>query len=146
MLILKLLLYLRLAPEYKYPSPVEDVVKAYEHLVTDLNVDPAKVIVTGDSAGASLTLEMLFLTHDPSMFEIVTDDPDEEAAEGPLVSELPRPAGAVFVSPIVTDETTSESWRQNTKYDFISQNTARVSMYYLKDIHDSSIHLLGHQT
>ncbi|KAJ8656268.1 hypothetical protein O0I10_008062 [Lichtheimia ornata] len=116
----------RLAPEYKYPSPVEDVVKAYEHLVNDLHVDPAKVVVTGDSAGASLTLEMLFLTHDPSMFEIVTDDPDEEAAEGPLVSELPRPAGAVFVSPIVTDETTSESWRENTKYDFISQHTAKV--------------------
>ncbi|KAI9317182.1 Alpha/Beta hydrolase protein [Dichotomocladium elegans] len=116
----------RLAPEHKYPSPVEDVVKAYEHLVNALRVDPAKVVTVGDSAGASLTLEMLFLTHDPSMFEIVTDDPEEEANEGPLVSELPRPAGSIFVSPIVTDETTSEAWRVNVKYDFISQNTAKV--------------------
>ncbi|KAI9494964.1 Alpha/Beta hydrolase protein [Zychaea mexicana] len=116
----------RLAPEYKYPSPVEDVVKAYEHLVQTMGVDPGRVVITGDSAGASLLLEMLFLTHDPSMFEIVTDDPEEEDMGGPMVSELPRPAGAVFVSPLVTDETTSESWRENVKYDFISQHTAKV--------------------
>lgn len=99
--------------------------KAYEHLVQRLDVDPSKIIATGDSAGASLILEMLFITHDPSMFEIVTDDPEEETG-GPMVSELPRPAGAVFASPIVTDETTSESWRVNVKYDFVSQHTAKV--------------------
>ncbi|KAI8146568.1 Alpha/Beta hydrolase protein [Fennellomyces sp. T-0311] len=114
----------RLAPEYKYPSPVEDVVKAYEHLIQALGVDPAKIIITGDSAGAALLLEMLFITHDPSMFEITVDTDDEEG--GAMVSELPRPAGAVFVSPLVTDETTSESWRENVKYDFISQHTAKV--------------------
>lgn len=88
-------------------------------------MDPDKIIVTGDSAGASLILEMLFLTHDPSMFEIVTDDPEEEAG-GPIISELPRPAGAVFISPLVTDQTTSESWRVNVKYDYVSQYTAKV--------------------
>jgi acetyl esterase/lipase len=112
----------RLAPDYKYPSPVEDIVRAYESLTKTLDIDPAKIIVTGDSAGAALLLEMLFITHDPSMFEIVTDD----TSGGPTLNELPRPAGAVFISPLVTDETTSESWQCNVKYDYISQYTAKV--------------------
>jgi acetyl esterase/lipase len=112
----------RLAPEYKYPCPVEDVVRAYENLTKTLTIDPEKIIVTGDSAGAALILEMLFITHDPSMFEIVTDD----NSGGPTLSELPRPAGAVFISPLVTDETNSESWKLNVKYDYISQYTAKV--------------------
>jgi acetyl esterase/lipase len=111
----------RLAPECKYPGPVEDVVRAYEHLVRTLNVDADKIIAAGDCAGATLVLEMLFITHDPSMFEIVTDD-----VVGPTLSELPRPAGAVFSSPIVTDETSAGSWKDNAKYDYISQNTARI--------------------
>lgn len=117
----------RLAPEYKYPSPVEDVVRAYENLTKTLNIDPDKIVVTGDSAGASLILEMLFITHDPSMFEIVTDEKDGSVnSNGPTLSELPRPAGAVFSSPLVTDETTSESWMRNVKYDYISQYTAKI--------------------
>lgn len=110
----------RLAPEFKYPSPVEDVVRAYESLCK--KIDPTKIIVTGDSAGAALLLEMLFITHDPSMFEIVLD----EQQQGVTLSELPRPAGAVFISPLVTDETTSISWKHNIKYDYISQYTAKV--------------------
>jgi acetyl esterase/lipase len=117
----------RLAPEYKYPSPVEDIVRAYESLTKTLYVDAEKVIVTGDSAGAALILEMLFITHDPSMFEIVTDEKNGSVdSSGPTLSELPRPAGAVFSSPLVTDETTSESWKLNVKYDYISQYTAKV--------------------
>ncbi|CAO3607375.1 unnamed protein product [Cunninghamella echinulata] len=119
----------RLAPEYKYPAPVEDVVRAYEHLILGYEVNPQKIIATGDSAGAALILEMLFITHDPSMFEIVTDDiddPNQQQQEGPLIQELPRPAGTVLVSPLVTDETTSLSWKENVKYDYISQQTAKV--------------------
>lgn len=120
----------RLAPEYKYPSPVEDIVRAYESLTKTLDVDAEKIIVTGDSAGAALLLEMLFITHDPSMFEIVTDDQQQQDgsinSSGPTLSELPRPAGAVFSSPLVTDETTSESWKLNVKFDYISQYTAKV--------------------
>lgn len=115
----------RLAPEHRYPSPVEDVVRAYEHLIQKLQVPSEKVIAIGDSAGAALILEMLFITHDPSMFEIVTDD-HGESGNDPILSELPRPAGTVLVSPIVTDLTTSESWKTNVKYDYISQYTAKV--------------------
>ncbi|KAI8985918.1 Alpha/Beta hydrolase protein [Pilobolus umbonatus] len=115
----------RLAPEYRYPSPIEDVVRAYEYLILKLDVDSEKVIVLGDSAGSSLVLEMLFITHDPSMFEIVTDD-SRHSLEQPALSELPRPAGTILISPLVTDKTNSESWRLNTKYDYISLHTAKV--------------------
>lgn len=112
----------RLAPECKYPGPVEDVVRAYEYLTKTIHVDASKIIVAGDCAGATLALEMLFITHDPSMFEIETDDD----SGGPALTELPRPAGAVFSSPIVTDETTSHSWKINVKHDFVTQYTAKI--------------------
>ncbi|KAG0170450.1 hypothetical protein DFQ28_002071 [Apophysomyces sp. BC1034] len=113
----------RLAPEFRYPSPVEDIVRAYEHITQVLGVDGSKIIATGDSAGAALVLEMLFITHDPSMFEIVTED---EMDDGAVIKELPRPAGTVLVSPLVTDETTSESWQVNIQHDYITQYTAKV--------------------
>ncbi|ORZ21312.1 alpha/beta hydrolase fold-domain-containing protein [Absidia repens] len=118
----------RLAPEYKFPSPCEDVVRAYECLIKTHKVDGSKIVATGDSAGSALVLEMLFITHDPSMFEIVTDDPEGEAETGgaPILTELPRPAGTVLISPLVTDETTSQSWKDNVKYDYVSQQTAKL--------------------
>ncbi|KAI9254227.1 Alpha/Beta hydrolase protein [Sporodiniella umbellata] len=133
----------RLAPEYKYPSPVEDVVRGYEYLIKTLNIDSEKIVVIGDSAGASLILEMLFITHDPSMFEIVTDEADESmAGSTPTLTELPRPAAAVLVSPIVTNETNSESWKTNLKYDYISQYTARVIKkdYFEKGVESADSH------
>lgn len=113
-----------MAPEYRYPSPVEDVVRAYEHLVQSLGVDSEKIIVVGDSAGAALALSMLFITHDPSMFEIEVDDHTNN--NEPVLNELPRPAGVILVSPLVTDETTSESWKTNIKFDYITHYTAKV--------------------
>jgi acetyl esterase/lipase len=129
----------RLAPEYRYPSPVEDVVRAYEHLILHLCVAPPKIITIGDSAGAALILETLFITHDPSMFEIVTDDGDDTYSGGrPLISELPRPAGTVLVSPLVTDETSAPSWQDNLKHDYISHHTAKVIKrdYFVNDDDD----------
>lgn len=129
----------RLAPEYRYPSPVEDVVRAYEHLLLSLRVAPGKIITIGDSAGAALILETLFITHDPSMFEIVTDD-DDTYSGGPLISELPRPAGTVLVSPLVTDETAAPSWQENLKHDYISHHTAKVIKrdYFVNDDDDDN--------
>ncbi|KAI8079615.1 Alpha/Beta hydrolase protein [Gilbertella persicaria] len=112
----------RLAPEYRYPSPIEDVVRAYEHLVHTLGIHTDKVIAIGDSAGAALVLEMLFITHDPSMFDIVTEKEQEQGK----VRELPRPAGTILISPLVTDKTDSASWQINQKYDYITEHTAKV--------------------
>ncbi|KAG1457222.1 hypothetical protein G6F55_006060 [Rhizopus delemar] len=131
----------RLAPEYNYPAPVEDVVRAYESLTRTLNVNPQKIVAVGDCSGASLILEMLFVTHDPSMFEIVTDKVDKSTEDiAPPLNELPRPAAVVLSSPIVTDETDSASWQANIEYDYVSQYTATVIKkdYFKSSNHDSS--------
>lgn len=44
----------RLAPEHKMPAAVDDAVAAYLHIVRELRVPPANVIVSGDSAGGGL--------------------------------------------------------------------------------------------
>ena len=48
----------RLAPEYRFPIPLEDCDKAMDWLVENaesLDVDPQKITVGGDSAGANLS-------------------------------------------------------------------------------------------
>ena len=49
----------RLAPEHPYPAPLEDTVDVLRALVDEpdaLGVDPARIVASGDSAGASLAL------------------------------------------------------------------------------------------
>ena len=48
----------RLAPEHPYPAAIDDIVKSYEWLLSQ-HVDPARVIIAGDSAGGGLTLATL---------------------------------------------------------------------------------------
>lgn len=45
----------RLAPEHRFPAAVEDALRAYEQLLST-GVDPARVVVAGDSAGGGLAL------------------------------------------------------------------------------------------
>lgn len=106
--------------------------RAYEHLITHLKVDPKKVVALGDSTGAAMILEMLFITHDPSMFEITTNYSEGQTADP--VPELPRPAALVMSSPLVTERTDSNSWMENTKYDYITQYTAKL---IIKDFFES---------
>lgn len=54
----------RLAPEHPYPAALEDAVGAYDHLVQDLGVDPARIVVAGDSAGGGLALALVMSIRD----------------------------------------------------------------------------------
>src|SRR5665648_267147 len=67
----------RLAPENPYPAAVEDAATAYQWLLTQ-GIDPAKMIIAGDSSGGGLTLTTLLALRD--------------AGES-------LPAGAVCISP-----------------------------------------------
>ena len=67
----------RLAPEHPYPAAVDDAVAGYERLLGN-GVDPARVVIGGDSAGGGLTLACLLALRSAG---------------------TPLPAGAILISP-----------------------------------------------
>ena len=54
-----LLLDYRLAPEYPFPAALEDATKTYLKLISDMELEPDKVILMGDSAGGGLALSTM---------------------------------------------------------------------------------------
>ena len=48
-----------LTPEAQYPTQVNQAKAAYRYLLNDQNIDPAKLAIVGDSAGAHLILNLL---------------------------------------------------------------------------------------
>lgn len=68
----------RLAPEHPYPAGFDDAMTAYDWLVGVRGMDPAKVVISGDSAGGGLAAAVLLALRDRG---------------GPL------PAGGALISP-----------------------------------------------
>ncbi|KAG6332273.1 hypothetical protein ID866_6813 [Astraeus odoratus] len=73
----------RLAPQYPFPCGLHDLLAAYLYLIrppegSHQPIDPAHIVVAGDSAGGGLTLALLQVLRDVG---------------------LPLPAGAVLISP-----------------------------------------------
>jgi len=58
-----LLLEYRLAPEHRFPAPVEDALRAYRALTND-GQDPRRLVVVGDSAGGGLAIALLIALRD----------------------------------------------------------------------------------
>jgi monoterpene epsilon-lactone hydrolase len=60
-----LILDYRLAPENPFPAAVDDSVAAYRWLLSD-GVDPARLVIAGESAGGGLTVATLVALRDAS--------------------------------------------------------------------------------
>lgn len=56
----------RLAPENKFPCQIEDAVAAYRDLL-DQGLDPARIAIAGDSAGAGLAIATLVALRDGAL-------------------------------------------------------------------------------
>lgn len=85
----------RLAPEFPYPSALEDAVEGYRFLL-EAGHDPRRIRVVGDSAGGGLSVALLLKLRELG---------------------LPQPAGALLFSPWVDMTATADSYRHNAERD-----------------------------
>jgi acetyl esterase/lipase len=106
-----LLIDYRLAPEYPHPAAVEDATAAYRWLL-DQGVNPARLVIAGDSAGGGLTVATLVAVRDAG---------------------LPLPAAAVCLSPWVDLEGLGESMTSKASVDPMVQvePLRRLGKHYL---------------
>ncbi|GAA5949067.1 hypothetical protein JCM21900_004847 [Sporobolomyces salmonicolor] len=92
----------RLAPQYPFPCALHDALSAYLYLIhpppsaKHRAVDPAKIVIGGDSAGGGLALALLCLIRDAG---------------------LPAPAGGILLSPWCDLTHSFPSILQNTETD-----------------------------
>jgi acetyl esterase/lipase len=105
----------RLAPENPFPAAVEDSTDAYRWLVST-GVDPARLVIAGNSAGGGLTVATLVALRD---------------AGDPL------PAAAVCLSPWVDLEGLGESMTTRAEVDPMVQRDSllQLAKAYLRDAH-----------
>ena len=105
----------RLAPEDPFPAAVEDATRAYRWLLST-GVDPARLVIAGDSAGGGLTVAALVALRD---------------AGDPL------PAAAVCLSPWVDLEGLGESVTTKADADPMLQREflLEAAKAYLRDAH-----------
>jgi epsilon-lactone hydrolase len=87
----------RLAPEYPFPSALDDVVSAYRWLLA-INTPPSRIAIAGDSAGGGLALAALLALRDAG---------------------VPMPGAAVAISPVTDLDATGESMRSRAAVDLL---------------------------
>ena len=85
----------RLAPEHPYPAGTDDCLAAYRHLLA-AGIDPARIVIAGDSAGGNLTLVTAMRARDDG---------------------LPLPAALVLMSPVLDATFSGDSVRRNDGLD-----------------------------
>lgn len=85
----------RKSPEYPYPYALEDALHSYQWLL-EQGIDPANIVIGGDSAGGNLTLVTLLAIRD---------------------KKLPLPAGGVCLSPWTDLTAKGDSMRFNRAND-----------------------------
>ncbi|TIA00706.1 alpha/beta-hydrolase [Aureobasidium pullulans] len=89
-----------LAPEAKWPTPVNQSIAGYQYLLDEHNINPSKISLQGDSAGGHLVI---------SFFSALAD------------TQLPKPtAGAFLISPWIDLRCSSNgSFVHNKNKDYL---------------------------
>ena len=111
----------RLAPENKFPAAAEDCYAATQWTVknaSQLNVDPSRVAVGGDSAGGNLA----------AVVSLIAREKGE-----------PAPAFQVLVYPVTDYDFTTNSYRENgTDYGLTKDDMVWYWNHYLRSEEDAS--------
>jgi acetyl esterase/lipase len=101
-----------LAPDAKYPTQLRQAVSAVNHLLNH-GIDPRNVILGGDSAGGNLAVQLLcHISHPKIGIEAVR-------------LHKRRFAGVFLVSPWVSGETSTRSFRDNDDVDMLSKTVVK---------------------
>jgi acetyl esterase len=105
-----------LAPEHRYPTPPRQVMQALDYLqgnAARLHLDPNRIVIAGDSAGAHIAAQIAAMVTTPGYAEKVGVQPTITAAQlrglvlacGPydlaLVDSASSPAGHRFISAVL---------------------------------------------
>jgi acetyl esterase/lipase len=100
------ILQYRLIPDHKYPTQLRQAAEGLEHILS-LGIEPSRILIGGDSAGGNLTFGLLgHLLHPHPEIDTI---------------RLSQPiAGAFGVSPWVTMDMNTASYRENGKVDMLS--------------------------
>jgi acetyl esterase/lipase len=85
----------RLAPEHPYPAATDDCLAAYRFLLAQ-GIDPARIVIAGDSAGGNLAVVTALRARDAG---------------------LPMPAALVALSPVLDGTFSGDSIRRNDGLD-----------------------------
>jgi acetyl esterase/lipase len=103
-----------LTPEAGFPTQVGQVAAMYNYLGEEMGVDYQKIALMGDSAGGHLSLS--FLVHLDSPTPLLSPNPS---------AGLPKPgAGAFLISPWVTFDTSSSTYKTNDGVDLLTKPIA----------------------
>lgn len=106
-----------MAPDYQFPSQLIEVTAAYAWMVNKLGIDPKKIVIAGDSAGAQMVAATLLHLARPS--------PDIVLPE--TFGRLPPTPGASFlISPFIKLLSNSHSYTRNETFDFIEVRCASL--------------------
>lgn len=102
-----------LTPAHTYPTQLRQARDALQHLL-QMNINPANIVIGGDSAGANLALGLLsHIMHPHPAIEPI---------------DMAQPLGGAFlISPWLTADTSTNSFREKADIDMLSPALVRRS-------------------
>jgi acetyl esterase/lipase len=111
------LLEYTLAPEAKYPTQLRQAVLAWQYLLNEREVAPARIILGGDSAGAHLALSLVAhsMRPCPGVPQVT-----------PLGTEDHRVKGLLLLSPWATMKTDAPSFQAFKHIDMITADVVHA--------------------
>ncbi|GAA5963897.1 hypothetical protein JCM8115_002748, partial [Rhodotorula mucilaginosa] len=89
----------RLAPESVFPESLLDAMTAYYYLTEEIKVPPSDIILSGDSAGGGIVVQLAMFLRDQGFSEV---------------------GGMMLLSPWLDLTTSFESWHENRNHDFLT--------------------------